>query len=564
MKNRILGYLFIISMIFSLSCQSLSNPLQSGGKMGSITDPSQGLVGLQNYRARLTTSFSGTQLGSNSDWSRSMTLTVLKQPATRLLAYSETGMVNSVPAFLAFQGYMGESLYLRNEPSGKCFATFNRSTFNSGNLVEPASFLPLPDKLNVSQGEEQVNGIPSLSYTFQAGDLIADGSPQGSGQVWLAKDGNYITKYLFTLSGDKQVFDADTSGTFTWEYQLEAVDASSTNLLPADCPIPLPQLPSVKDAFNQVTYPGFLSFETSLAPVDVLQFYQANLPGDKFQQVEDISITGEDASMVYSDGSQKLTFSAIRMTNTRVTISGQSAQQAAAVTPQPTRDLSAQATQVYGSPQMRVINSLSLLIGQDPNPSVFSSYHMESHQVSPRWDEQTGSVLTAEEWLSIDVQGKDVHFINKVKSQDGHITSTEVYLIGEKEFDVENGTAVEGLGLNQLTWLMWPLDPIMLLGVGSSKAISSGTDTVSSRSVDVFQLNGTTADDMTGLYSGFGQLYTRLDGNVWVDTLTGALLKAVINYDADIKDTTGTVRGSLPGLLEVTVSQVNAVTVKLP
>jgi hypothetical protein len=57
---------------------------------------------------------------------------------------------------------------------------------------------------------------------------------------------------------------------------------------------------------------------------------------------------------------------------------------------------------------------------------------------------------------------------------------------------------------------------------------------------------------------------TSVTGNVWVDQATGALLKAMLDYQADVGDNSGTLKGSGAGHLEITVTQVGNVTVALP
>jgi len=280
--------------------------------------------------------------------------------------------------------------------------------------------------------------------------------------------------------------------------------------------------------------------------------------------VDDVRQGTQEASMIYSAGDLNLTFLAESGPPTRVQITGQSKQQAMSVTPMPTPDLSAQSTQIAGSPQMRVINSLGLLLGQDPTPSVFSSYHLESNQRSPRWDENSSQAITPESWLSIDVAGKDYHFFDSSLDKNGVKQTSEVYMIADQEYEVQNGVPTAGFGLASLAWVMWPLDPLLLLGVGSTKAEPVGTDTVDGRPVEVFHISGTTADDPSGLYAGFGSNVTSMDGKVWVDSQTGALLKTTLDYESQVKDGNGTLQGALPGHLELVVSRVNNVTVQLP
>lgn len=558
--SRLLSFLLIIILLNSCSFVNRKPDLRGES---SLVDPATGLDTLSKYKVDYSLKFEGTFKGNPSDWTTNYTMMVDKDPQTRLMTYTQSGL-DSFSPYQELEGFMGGIYYSRATTESPCMASFSDPEMDPlVELPELAGKLPKINKMTSSGTGEIISGIETQLYTFDASGLNSRSGADVDGKLWLAKEGNYLVKFEMSLAGDNNIFDADTSGTFTWNYQLQPLESSSS-ILPADCPLPLPELPSVKNSTNLLVFPGYMTFETNMTPDEVLSFYQQNLPSSQFSLVDDIRTGSEVASMVYSDGTQNINFSVIKGNPTRVNISGQSQQQLAAITPQPTIDLSAQSTQIYASPQMRVINSLGLLIGQDPEPSVFSSYHMESHQLSPRWDEQTGSVIVPENWLNVDVQGKNIHFINTDKSVDGTLSPSEVYLTGDKEYIMQNGLPTEGLGLASLTWIMWPLDPLMLLGIGSSKADPGGTEILDGRSTEIYQLSGTTADDLTGLYSGLGFLVTSMDGKVWVDSQTGALLKARINYDADIKDSNSTIQDSRSGLLELTVTQVNTVTVNLP
>jgi hypothetical protein len=55
-----------------------------------------------------------------------------------------------------------------------------------------------------------------------------------------------------------------------------------------------------------------------------------------------------------------------------------------------------------------------------------------------------------------------------------------------------------------------------------------------------------------------------VSGKIWVDQQTGALLKAVLDYQAEVTDSSGNDQGSGSGHVEITVTQVGNVTVALP
>jgi hypothetical protein len=110
--------------------------------------------------------------------------------------------------------------------------------------------------------------------------------------------------------------------------------------------------------------------------------------------------------------------------------------------------------------------------------------------------------------------------------------------------------------------MLWSTNLVSILSSSASGASATGTEVVAGRSAQVYALNspGLTIPGLPGTLGSISSL----TGQVWVDDGTGALLKAVIDYQADVSDNSGTVKGSGSGHLEITVSQLGQVTVSLP
>jgi len=82
--------------------------------------------------------------------------------------------------------------------------------------------------------------------------------------------------------------------------------------------------------------------------------------------------------------------------------------------------------------------------------------------------------------------------------------------------------------------------------------------------VEVYKVAGNVADDTTGMFSSFGFPITSTTGTVWVDQATGGLIKAVVDYKSDVKDTSAVVKGKGSGHLEIVVSGTGRFPVALP
>jgi hypothetical protein len=150
--------------------------------------------------------------------------------------------------------------------------------------------------------------------------------------------------------------------------------------------------------------------------------------------------------------------------------------------------------------------------------------------------------------MSADMQGTNVHFTHTNSGRT--ITG---YVIDGQGYDANGQAQAAGSGSASMDWLMWPLDLQILLGTASPNATAAGTETLEGRTVEVYDI------DASGLTpAGVPPLVTAVTGTLWIDQETGALLKAVLDYQATVGSGSGT------GHIEVTVTQIGSVTVTLP
>jgi len=531
-------------------------PGASGGAGGSLAigDPAAGLATLPAYRATLAVRFAGTQAGASSAWSQEYTLTVVRQTGSRILGYAETGL-GAEPAYPSLEGFASSSHYLRRTADAPCAAAFAATTDDPAALVEPASFLPRVRTMTPSGATQQVGGMTAQPFSFDAAAVVTGASAQASGSALIVPDSHLVLGLDLELKGGHDVFDADTEGTMTWAYRVEPIDPPTGSILPADCPTPLPDVPLMADAANVLRFPGYVAYETRSDVAAVAEFYAKAMPGAGFTADGEAYVSGLAASLGWAKGSDLVRVAVAIGTPTTVRITRHAGKDAPNPTPIPVPTTPAQAGQV------RVVQALNLLMGSDATPSPFPSYHLEFTGDSPYWnDTKVGRDKIA---ISADVEGKNVHFTSR-ETKGGSTTSSEVYKMGEKDYEVVKGKAVEGGTLAALAWIMWPLDAIVALGIGSFRTTSAGTETVDGRTVEVYKVAGTLADDTSGMFASFGFPITSTSGTVWVDQATGALIKTVLDYKADVKDTSGTTKGSSSGHLEIAVSRIGRSPVALP
>jgi hypothetical protein len=538
-------------------------PAQTGPS-ASLADPIQALDQLGVYQASLQLSFSGTQAGKPSQWSQSYRLGAARDANLRLLTYAETGLEPGAALYPAFSGTAYGVDYYRGADGDVCVGNFARETPDPSGLPEPASLLPKINVLIQSGPPETVNGISATPYTVDSASFNHIATAQARGQVWLAARGT-VVKYTLTIAGGNDFFDRDTAGTITWDYEIRQ-PAADAALLPADCPLPLPDVPLLEDARSTIKFPGYTSFESGMDLRAAADFYMNTLPASGFTPVGEAQIGETTASLAYTKDSQTIDILIETQSVTRVVISRKAVEPVMEAggqpLPKPSPTPNLVATEVAGSPQTRVIKALTALLGEDDRPSVYPSYHLDYAAKLPSWDNAQGVVVQKESRMAADVQGKNVHFISTALKGSGSVTS-DVYVIDDQEYEVINGTPTPGLGMKALAWAMWPLDVIMVLSISSLKTAPAGTETIDGRATEVYQISGKASDDPTGMIAAFGQSISQSAGKVWVDQATGGLTKLQIDYEMDVKDSAGTVKGHAPASLEITVTQIGAVRVEL-
>lgn len=551
----------------------------AGGSPGDTADDSaltsqnQGLEQLSAYRATYRVEFEAQRAGEAVHWGELYTLSVLRDPLTRAMTAEWTGengiAAGSVPVFAAERG---DVLYWRNLPSDNCMAAFvSALAADAGGLgatlPELADRLPLISDLGRAGKVESILGVSAVPYTFDESALGAAGEAEAQGQIWLAADGNYIVQYHLEMT----VSPADSGlgdRTYTVDYSLEPIEASLDAVLPQDCRLPLPEVGVTADASNVIDLPGYLQFETNATVEDAAAFYEKAIAQAGMDLVQRPSVSESRARLEFTAQGQTIEIQIRGGVPTIVSLIGHrlgvapASDAAGQALQTPAEASQVQSTASIPAPAVRVVEALSLLLALDGEPAALSSYHLELQHQAPTWDAASGAVRSQASSLVADVQGTAVHFADRTSSSGGALSVTEAYVIEGKEYVVQNGVPVLGSGMASLAWTLWPLDPTSIISAGATGAILTGTELVDGRPSEVYSLSGTGLPQAS--FGGMGIPVTASEGQLWVDQSTGALLKAVLDYEADVKDGSGTIRGQGTGHMEITVTGIGVVSVALP
>jgi hypothetical protein len=321
---------------------------------------------------------------------------------------------------------------------------------------------------------------------------------------------------------------------------------------------PVLDLPAMEDATDLIRLPGLLAFNTDAAAEAIFAFYAERLPELDWEQFSEPSLGTDSGSVTFlrTDRSASALIAVDTEGSSRlVTIMAPEAESTAAVTPVP----GAQETALAQNPGVRVALAFSVLFDMMPDQPGPSSYHLEATHQSPIWD--GSQIAERQEDMSADVEGGNIHYTRRIMPPGGSTTTSEAYLMGDQEYVVEDGQ-VQPPTDDSLIWMLWSTKLGLILSSSSSGATAAGTETLDGRSAEIYAI------DSSGLsipgVSGNVLPITSLTGNVWVDQATGALLKAVLDYQADVGDNSGTLKGSGAGHLEIAVTKIGNVTVALP
>ena len=266
-----------------------------------LPDPTVGLDSLATYTATLTLSFSGTDAGQPSEWSRTYTMLVGADPAVRQLTIVSAGNVADPEPVL-----MAEVAGTAYEQRGDAVCTAGAIVPDGslGEVMEPASFLAGMFGAEAA-GESTTNGIATAEYMFDGQALGEAGLGDTTGELSVATDGGYLVKYARTTTSDVY-FGEGIDGTATWTYELVAIGEPVAIVLPVDCPSGFIEAPLLPDATDVVASPGVTSYLTAATPADVAAFYQAELLALNWQQSGEPVIVGTLAVINLVRGDERL------------------------------------------------------------------------------------------------------------------------------------------------------------------------------------------------------------------------------------------------------------------
>jgi hypothetical protein len=173
--------------------------------------------------------------------------------------------------------YVYPSSPIKENPA--CLPVVNQSEYaNFLLLFNPRAYIGSVRTAEREAQGEQVNGIQTARYTF---DQVQFGEFKSMrGKVWVAQEGGYIVRYLGQATGSTQVGLIPLTGSFSWEYTLEAIDAVPLITLPPACIAASlgPDIPWPPGARLTMNSPEVMGFSSGNAVHALVTFYRGALP----------------------------------------------------------------------------------------------------------------------------------------------------------------------------------------------------------------------------------------------------------------------------------------------
>lgn len=285
------------------------------------------LEALDSYRLVVTYRSQGVDSGGNAiDDSAEIVTEYTKDPQARRMVVSFTDNIDASADSGSMETFqIGEDMYMfAGEDVGWMRISTEESPFNDPDLAMMTSagiFSDLEEMRRV-RPDQEINGIDSRHYQFDEkvlGRIFGEdmGDVTANGDLWIAKDGGFVTKYLLTIEvseGNGGILDPNlVNGTLEMSFELKDVNSDIVIELPEDAtagaslagfdgqPFPMPEGSRV-----QAASANFTIVESDQPAAEVIAFYEQALAELGWTQDTEGSMSfGNMASLAFTkDGVQ--------------------------------------------------------------------------------------------------------------------------------------------------------------------------------------------------------------------------------------------------------------------
>lgn len=242
------------------------------------------------------------------------------------LESAETAAEDAIPGFEFYQ--IGPDMYMyAGQETGWIRVSSDQSPFQDPStefLLDSSTIFTDLSSLQRQRPDEKIAGIASRHYTFNENAmknfLAADlGNVKAQGEVWIAKDGDFVTKYVVDVTvdaGGAGMLDPTlNNGSLHLEFELTEANSDVTIELPPEAisgtnmvgfdgaPLPLPAGATVTASTSQ-----FAIIQTDLSVAEAQQFFDDALQELGWSKDDAGSASFNDmVSLSYTKDNAKLT-----------------------------------------------------------------------------------------------------------------------------------------------------------------------------------------------------------------------------------------------------------------
>ncbi len=282
---------------------------------------------LDSYRLVVTYTSKGTDADGNPiDDSAEIITEYARATEARRMVMTFTDNTDPEAQLDSIESYqIGQDMYMYGgDDVGWMRISTEESPFSDPDLAMMTSgniFSDL-DQMRRVRPDERISGIDSRHFQFDEqvlSKLFSEdmGGVKASGDVWIAKDGGFITKYEMTIDvdgGSGGMFDPNmTSGTLEMSFELQDVNEDITIEVPEEAMASASlagfegAFPMPEDANVQAASANFTILDSSLPVAEAIAFYEAALAELGWTKDEQGSMSmGDMASLTFTKEGARL------------------------------------------------------------------------------------------------------------------------------------------------------------------------------------------------------------------------------------------------------------------
>ena len=293
---------------------------------------------LDSYRSIFTMTYLGTDTdGGPIDERVEISQEYTRDPLARhLLARYEYGSeTGEEPSKFEYYQTGNEGFILADEETGWMSVSEDNPPFGMGSLMRMGDPTMLVDLAEMRRAlpDEPINGITSRHYQFDEG-MLHDSMTEGTGELtargdlWIAEDGNFVTRYELTIEikgGDGAALYPDMAEGAI-EFTFDLLEVNSDIVIDALAATTAGRAGSGDDsdrawvggfAHNEFPLPEGTRFQLQSEDIFIIEsdrsfeelaaFYEQSLPGSGWtKNVSDSILTGNMGVQIYEKNGQRL------------------------------------------------------------------------------------------------------------------------------------------------------------------------------------------------------------------------------------------------------------------